>query len=443
MIPKSISLNGTEFRGRYDKNNSIGALWVVCWNIRNFSRLLWRGATGRGIDLLTRMNQLIKYVRLWKPDVMFILECGPDADEACTHLEKNLDVYIARNCPSADKDGDPERYIVLYKQQIASSIVKGTPYAPYGDINGKYRRPVLLRLNIKGNSICLLALHAPSPVHPLKDRLSAMQKAICSAITDFPNDDIVLCGDLNIKSNEWTSLDKELSKLGCQHAGPLVTNSNVTSLVETSLCRFTTIMKTGESESQPYDQIWFMGRGTLTIPSCYSFVPDLSVKAIYENFWGWISREVKELSLPEPKLPKYDKPGLNEKKAINATDKLLASFSSIRRRVLDLAHHKQWLTLIQKEPVLSRLKSYQDKLDSAMEARAYPSRYNSDDPNVSDYSPGTCDYVKDLLEWYIEVASMVLQLYEAYKNNDNTTVVTSTFEMAMSDHLPVAFCFKW
>ncbi len=221
---------------------------IICWNTRNLSDTIARpGVRGRHLNLDYRINCVITNLGNWKPDIAFLLEAGPDADDIAGRISSRIDGYTA--IPSDVTQG--ESYIMVIKNglipNIACSMVGST---------ANYRQGWMVRYTDGVETLNMAVLHAPSPSHPIADRLGVINNVAQEAYAIDSANPIFLMGDLNIKSTEFQALSDNLTGINFTFAGPITEQGE---LIPTSLRRFTTILGGSgqeESGSQPYDQFW-------------------------------------------------------------------------------------------------------------------------------------------------------------------------------------------
>jgi exonuclease III len=231
----------------------------MCWNVRNMGTISRAGVVGRGVHISDRLNQVAETIKKHDVDTAILLETGPKAQsEVCDYLNQTSSIRYGWTSYVSDETNG-ETYVMVQRKDNGFSI-------GWGEIVGqkdKYRGGVLIKISAdvsikKDNQIYLLALHAPAPnkKQSLKVRKEVITNCILEAQKIIPDDHLILCGDLNIMHDEFDDFKKYMEGIEGIFKGPYFDEQG-TKPIFTSLRRFTTILKTdGDTESQPYDQVW-------------------------------------------------------------------------------------------------------------------------------------------------------------------------------------------
>ncbi len=231
------------------------SLNVMCWNVRNLSNTIFRqGISGRGATTESRADAVINHIHKSKSDIVFLLETGSDAKKI---FKKKL-LHEYEEPIISDVTGD-ETYVLFMKKTVSSYVLKKELIGDE-EVIERFRKAWLVNLGYSDKTlVSFCVFHAPSPSH----KWDEVSKPIFqNVIEKLPkNHPVIFCGDLNIKSDKFSSFEKEfMHPLGFVHKGPFDKKRNPK---PTSFRLFTTQIKGGGSDSQPYDQFWINKKGGL------------------------------------------------------------------------------------------------------------------------------------------------------------------------------------
>jgi hypothetical protein len=284
---------------------------VLVWNLENFTN---RPRPNHRAITPKRLDALWDTLRRDGLDIVVLLETGDDGGDIVQGIvQRDAQRALAsgwwgRVSPITGPD-DPlglhndqpyggETYTVLFRgKKIKQGSATLTLIGPTTSGGRECRQACLI--SVDGIPL-LTALHAPSPSHDLTERLAVIRQCAELAKRRYNAGRLkagVLCGDLNIKSKEFESLEEELEGVGYGFAGPAD---------EDSAPLFTSVRKKldkifNESvDSESYDQVWrFQGTDLLDVSRVAVHVPNVSLEDEKEFIFRKKIMEKSEDKKPE------------------------------------------------------------------------------------------------------------------------------------------------
>ncbi len=248
---------------------------VLVWNIRNLTEYLRRpGITaGRGITLEDRISEIRRALNIHGShrspyDMVIIIELG------IADAKTVLDAIIAQNpefnsAPPVQINGEVIGVLIrrnLY-QNCNVQVTGFKTLVLWSSVEAPSIRNILAikgEFGFRKKTFAILVVHAP--FSKAADAESAAQLRIkyfrqiflSRTLEIFESDakfdltgDIILCGDFNTKKGELENLRTSSGQF--IQCGPLAGGGGNAC---TSLKSIDGILRDGESESQPYDQVW-------------------------------------------------------------------------------------------------------------------------------------------------------------------------------------------
>lgn len=268
----------------------MAALKCMFWNVRNLTLRKTRpGRQGGMMDHAQRINTICRLMRVY--DVAILLETGVSPVDI--EIENRIGVRLNEHNIIVTPQNAGETYTIAIHKRLhitrsgffGLSVHNQHPVRQgfYFDINNLFR---------------LCVIHAQSPALGIQHRTHILTTAVQDLLA-LPNANLidhVFLGDLNFKENEQGLLD------GCFypnfiHQGPntqILDANNPPQVIRsyTSLKTFKTIVRDSDSDSQPYDQVWFKSGFNSQIQkievsiskNIYPLIMDVNRRFVEHNF---------------------------------------------------------------------------------------------------------------------------------------------------------------
>ena len=407
------------------------------WNVRNLSATLTRGKSKPWDPYLDeRIRSIMDAVKTVKPDIVLLLETGDDADTRISKwFPSGYTFRVSRVSGKQNIDNNQmstgETYVIAWKRNVQDKkqLTIETDQEPNGRVKvvvdaahpNEYRGAAYLRCRFANSRKFVIAvLHAPSPSHPVQLRQEVIRGILKSLKDQFKGHTLLLCGDLNFKANEQERL-KDALPSSFKHRGPFLEDDSTPEA--TSRRKFKTVLVQGESDSQPYDQVWSQGNAL----SVHAWTPD------YQDVTP---------TDPERSLARLQK--LIEKLVIDTDEEFAKGVgprpNGVHPKILQ--DYREQSDLLEKTAtrvdvpgrrardrrLLEILDRARDLLPPIQEKATLPQN-----PDQRDYAVRVA-YLRDSLE--------KLRIVLGYIEAPDIQRLAAMYELGISDHLPVLFCIR-
>ncbi|MCA6363960.1 MAG: hypothetical protein IM638_13050 [Bacteroidetes bacterium] len=223
-------------------------LKCMFWNVRNLTLQMSRkGKQGGLIKPNQRINAICKLMVSY--DLNFLLETGDKRIDY--QIKQYIKYQIGAKYQLLTIDTFGESYFIIYDEKKCCFDQNGL-FGLTTIKSTKIRQGFWVKL--KQTNLVFAVLHAPSPSMRVEDRAQVIQAAKQQLLTARQQKyNVIFFGDLNFKRTEYGKIRESLNP-DFTHRGPFELDN--TTPLKTSLKTFRTIIKSGDEESQPYDQVW-------------------------------------------------------------------------------------------------------------------------------------------------------------------------------------------